>query len=333
MIPGGSATCLRSSFPEQALAAIDRVRLFSGPSPLEEPTRLRSALGPGTPRLFVKRDDALPFGFGGNKVRKLEYYGRAAVDAGADTLVTVGGVQSNHARATAALAAFLGLDCTLVLNGVPPDPPRGNALLDHLLGADVVYIAGREEREPATREVCARLRQEGRRPFLVPLGASTPLGALGFVRAIAELADQGLVPDVIVHASSSGGTQAGIEAGCRLRGWGTRVIGVSADEPADRLSDEVAGIVRGVGELLGVDLRAATLPVVDDHFVGEGYGLPTAEGREAQALAARCEALFLDDTYTAKAMAALLAYIRDGRISPDDTVLFWHTGGQAGLFA
>lgn len=195
------------------LAAMPSIALVGAPTPLEELTRLRAALG-GGPRLLVKRDDAIPFGFGGNKVRKLELVAAAALEAGADTLVTLGGIQSNHARATAATAARLGLRCLIIANGARPDRPTANALLDELLGADLEYIASRPERTAALSTALERLRAEGRRPFAIPVGASTPLGALGFARAVGELRAQAPAPDVIVHASSSGGTQAG--AGRRL---------------------------------------------------------------------------------------------------------------------
>lgn len=297
--------------------------------------RLRSALG-GGPRLLVKRDDAISFAFGGNKVRKLQYVVAEALAQGADTLVTCGGVQSNHARATVAAAARHGLAAVLVANGAPPERLTGNALLDHLLGAEVEYVAGREDRVPGMARVAERLRAEGRRPYIVPLGASTPLGALGFVRAVEELVRQGVVPDVIVHACSSGGTQAGLVAGCVLQGLATRVIGISADDPAGDVSAATRRVVEGIGDLVGENGRALAARCtieVDDGFVGEGYGLPSEASVEAQRLAARTEALFVDHTYTAKALAALVAYVRAGRFREEETVVFWHTGGQVALFA
>jgi len=305
-----------------------REELFSGPTPIQEMWRLRTVLG-GGPRLLVKRDDAIPFGFGGNKVRKLEFVLPEALAANADTLVTLGGLQSNHARATAAAAAKLGLRCVLIINGVPQDRPSGNALLDRMLGAEIEYITSRAERAAAIERVVTRLQSEGRRPFLIPLGASTPTGALGFAAAVDEMLAQGVRPDVIVHAGSSGGTQAGIVAGVARNGLSTRVIAVSADDPAASVETTVRNIVRAIP---GCDAFDGKI-VVDDTMVGEGYGIPTAASREAQQLLARSEALFVDHTYTAKAAAALIAYARDGRFSPDETVLFWHTGGQVGLFA
>jgi 1-aminocyclopropane-1-carboxylate deaminase/D-cysteine desulfhydrase-like pyridoxal-dependent ACC family enzyme len=305
-----------------------REELFSGPTPVQEMWRLRAMLG-GGPRLLVKRDDAIPFGFGGNKVRKLEFVLPEALAAEADTLVTLGGLQSNHARATAAAAAKLGLRCVLIINGMPQERPSANALLDRLLGAEIEYIGSRAERAGAIERVMTRLQAEGRRPFLIPLGASTPTGALGFAAAVDELVAQGVRPDVIVHAGSSGGTQAGLVAGVARNGLPTRIIAVSADDPAASIEPNVRAIVRAIPGCESFD-GAIT---VDDTMVGEGYGIPTDASREAQQLMARTEALFVDHTYTAKAAAALVAHARDGRFSPDETVLFWHTGGQVGLFA
>ena len=316
-----------------AAADASRVTLLSGPTPVHELSRLRDALaaeGNGRcPRLVVKRDDAIAFGFGGNKVRKLEFAIAEALAAGADTVVTLGGLQSNHARATAAAAAKLGLHCVLILNGEPPAKAAANTLLDQLLGAEIEYIPSRAERAEARDRVMERLRREGRAAFFVPLGASTPVGALGFMAAVDEMVEQEVRPDVIVHAGSSGGTQAGLVAGITRRALGTRVIAVSADDPADAIAATVGGIVRGIA---GLEAFEGTIEV-DDTRVGGGYGVATQASREAQQLAARTEALFVDHTYTAKALGALIAYVREGRFSSDQTVLFWHTGGQVGLFA
>ncbi|MDQ3997120.1 MAG: pyridoxal-phosphate dependent enzyme [Gemmatimonadota bacterium] len=330
------ATHARFDTALDRLDSVAALPLVRAATPLEEMVRLRAALGDGGPRLLVKRDDAIPFGFGGNKVRKLQIVAAEALAAGADTLVTCGGVQSNHARATAATATRLGLGCVIVANGIRPPRLTGNALLDELLGAEVEYVTTRAERDAGMERAAERLRREGRVPCVIPLGASTPRGALAYARAVGEMLRQVPAPDAIVHACSSGGTQAGLLAGCALNGLSTRVIGVSADDPASNVADAVARIVSGMGPLLGLDgdeLAAACPIEVDDSFVGEGYGLATEASREAQRLAARTEALFVDHTYTAKALAALIAYVRDGRLREGQTVLFWHTGGQVGLFA
>jgi len=284
--------------------------------------------------ILIKRDDTIPFAFGGNKVRKLRYLIPQVLTSGADTVVTCGGVQSNHARATAAACAASGLACHIVVNGVEPAAPTGNALLNRHLGATFEYVANREDRKPAMDRAFARLHRAGRRPAIVPLGASTPHGALGYLAAVAELVAQGIVPDVIVHACSSGGTSAGILAGCQLHGLATRVIGISADDPPAAVNAEIQAIVAGMEDLLGLDRGALSVSVeIDDQLVGTGYGEPTPASIEAQSLAARTEAIFVDHTYTAKALAGLIAYCRDGRIPATATVLFWHTGGQVALFA
>ena len=317
------------------LSRVPHVPLGHYPTPVEELSRLRDALG-GGPRLLVKRDDAIPFGFGGNKVRKLQYVMAEALARGADTIVTCGGVQSNHARATTAAARRHGLHPVLVCNGSTPERPSANALLDELMGAEIHYVADRADRAPGMEAQAARLRAEGLRPYVIPLGASTSLGALGYVHAVTELLDQIPAPDVIVHACSSGGTQAGLVAGCSLHAVRTRVIGISADDPAAEVSASVRRTIVGMGTLLGVDgeaLAAGCRIEVHDEFVGEGYGIPTPGSVEAQRLVARTEALFVDHTYTAKALGALIGLVRSGAFRPDQTVLFWHTGGQVGLFA
>jgi len=319
----------------QLLAHLPSLPFVPAPTLVEPMPSLRLMLG-GGPRLFIKRDDAIAFGFGGNKVRKLALVAARAVADGADTLITAGGVQSNHARATAAAAAKLGLRAILVANGQPPERLTANAFLDELLGAEVVYVPLREDRAPMILQVARRLRGEGRRPFAIPIGASTPLGALAFVLAVAELVDYMPPPDVIVHSTSSGGTQAGLVAGCRLLGLPTRVVGISADDTSQSLQSTVRAIISGVSDLLNLDpgrLSRGTAIEVDDRFVGDGYGIPTDESREALELVARTEAIFLDPTYTAKAMAGLISYVRQQRFRDNQTVLFWHTGGQVGLFA
>jgi 1-aminocyclopropane-1-carboxylate deaminase/D-cysteine desulfhydrase-like pyridoxal-dependent ACC family enzyme len=226
----------------------------------------------------------------------------------------------------------MGLGCVLVANGAPPAKPTANALLDRLLGADVRYVQGRDERAPAMEQAARELRAKGKHPCVIPLGASTPLGAAAFALAIGELLEQMPAPDVIVTSTSSGGTQAGLVAGCVLHGIPTRVIGVSADDPSEAITETVRGILRGLEDLIDASgaFNGARIEV-DDRFVGDGYGIPTAASIEAIELAARREAIFLDPTYTGKAMAGLIARLRGGALA--GTVLFWHTGGQVGLFA
>lgn len=312
------------------MMSLPSVALVADPSPIQRLSRLEAALGRRTPRLFIKRDDLLPFGLGGNKVRKWQMLAPSVVKAEADTVITCGAVQSNHARVTAAVGAVLGWRVILVLSGTQPDEATGNLRYDRLFGADVRFVPSPEARPGAMADVAETVEREGRKAFVLPLGGSTPLGAIGMARAVAELSSAGLKPDLILHASSSAGTQAGLVAGCALFGLPTRVLGVSADEPAPQLSARIGDLLEGMADLLGC--RADTLRgpfgvEVDDRHVGRGYGHPTAASLEAATLLARTEGIVLDQVYTAKAFAGLLARLREGIAGPDDTVLFWQTGG------
>jgi D-cysteine desulfhydrase family pyridoxal phosphate-dependent enzyme len=318
-----------------ALMGLPVVAFAAGPSPVHAMTRLRAGLGSACPTLLIKRDDLLSFALGGNKVRKMQAIAAEAQAAGADALITCGGVQSNHARVTAAVGAALGLPVVLVLNGQPPPVDRANLLLDRLFGAEIEFVESRGARESVMERVAADRRARGGRPFVIPLGASTATGALGFARGVGELAADGVSPDVIVHASSSGGTQAGLIAGCALLGLRARIVGVSADDSTAELRESVAGLLTGMAARLGCaasSVGAATPIDVDDGFVGDGYGIATAESSAAVELVARREGIVLDPVYTAKAMAGLLSRIRAGEFKKNETILFWHTGGTPAFF-
>jgi 1-aminocyclopropane-1-carboxylate deaminase/D-cysteine desulfhydrase-like pyridoxal-dependent ACC family enzyme len=321
------------------LESRDRQRFALVPTPLEPASRLSAALGMAA-RLLLKRDDYTSFAFGGNKVRKLEYVlTQRAVDA-CDVIITSGGVQSNHARVTAACAARLGKRCVLVLNGNAPEHPSGNALLQRLYGAEIVYVDSRQARTETVRRIAGDIAANGLRPFVVPLGASTPEGALGYASAAVEFAHQldggdGAGVVWVFISASSCGTLAGLLLGFGLAGMAdVQLVGVSADETADYIYRESRALAQRAGELIGWtgSLPEGT-PVPDDGFVGGGYGVPTAESQEAIALFARTEGCALDPVYTAKAAAALISYARAGRFDARDTVVFWHTGGAPALFA
>ncbi|MBL8228898.1 MAG: D-cysteine desulfhydrase family protein [Bryobacterales bacterium] len=313
---------------------IPRLALGHYPTPVEKLPRLRAALG-GGPKIYIKRDDYTGPGFGGNKVRKLEYMLAAAQSEGANAVITCGGEKSNHCRVTAALAARLGLECTLVLNGGGGSPKPASLAVDEWFGAHVERVQGREERAPRMEAVAAELRAKGRQPAIIPLGASTPLGAMGFVSAAAELAAQmdrhEWKLDAIYFSSSSGGTHAGLTAGRALfLAPETELVGVSADDPSGSIQSTVESILLGVGEKLGFEMEG-DIRVLDD-YVGAGYGIESEAGREALELVARTEGILLDPVYTAKAMAGLIDQIRKQRYSESQSVLFWHTGGQLALF-
>ncbi len=312
-----------------------RVSIAHLPTPLEMLPRLTAHLG--GPQLWAKRDDQTGLATGGNKTRKLEFLVAEALAQGADTLVTCGAAQSNHARQTAAAAARFGLACTLVLRGEPPPQAQGNLLLDELLGAEIVW-AGADDLTARLEETADALRSRGRRPYVVPYGGSNPVGVCGYVAAMEELlaqaAQAGLSFDHIVLASSSGGTQAGLTVAARALNYRGRILGISVDLPADPLRRRMAELATATADHLGLPLTFAPEDfAVEDGYRGGGYGVISDLEREAIRLLARTEGLLLDPVYTGRAFGGLIDLIRRGVFSPQERVLFWHTGGVAGLFA
>jgi D-cysteine desulfhydrase family pyridoxal phosphate-dependent enzyme len=331
-----------------ALDTLPRFRLARLPTPLHEAWRLRAALGGPVrcPRILIKRDDLTDLALGGNKARKLEFILADALDKGASALVTTGGVQSNHARMTAAAATLAGLKSILVLSGAAPGVATGNLLLDDLLGAEVhlldVPFDRPEELDAAEAvklaEVVRQLEGRGEMPYVVPLGGSNALGSLGYVQATRELLDQvtaaGHTPTHLFYASGSRGTQAGLELGARLfkAPWQLQGIAVSAGESEKRL--RAARIMTEAASLVGLSLDVNPDELrTDQSYYGDGYAMPTEGGTEAIRMLARTEAIFLDPVYTAKGMSGLIDYIRRGEVEPRATVIFLHTGGVPGLFA
>ena len=232
---------------------IPRLRLGVYPTPIEEMPRLREALG-GGPRLYIKRDDYSGLGFGGNKVRKLEYVFAEAQRTGVDTVLTIGGIRSNHARVTAAIAAKLGLACHLILNGSSDDVPASR-YLDELYGAVIHPVQLPKDRIPTMLEIAGKLQAQGARTMEIPLGASDTLGAMGYVAAAEEIAAAGMKFDAIFHCTSSGGTHAGLDAGLQLFGLSDiRLIGVSPDESAGSICAHVAEIRDAIAARLGINV-------------------------------------------------------------------------------
>lgn len=299
------------------------------PTPVQPMDRLGEALGVAPGRLWVKRDDLTGLAGGGNKVRKLEHLCADALAQGCDTLVTGGAEQSNHARLTAAAANRLGLDCTIVLAGDAVPVPTGNVIIDHLLGPEIVWAGpiGYYALEQRMRDETDRLRQQGRRPYLIPVGGASTIGELGYVVAARELREQ--LPDVslVVTADGSGGTHAGLAAGL---GSLDLVLGVDAGTRPD-LEDVVPPKAAEAAALAGVPAPTGTVAVDRDRF-GDGYGAPTPACREALDLAARHEGLVLDPVYTGKALAGLIAAVREDRVPADGVLVFLHTGGLPALF-
>ena len=307
-----------------------RLRLLHLPTPVERADRLAAAIGMRRGSLWVKRDDVTTVGGGGNKSRKLEFVLGEALALGADTVVTLGAGQSNAARATAAAARRCGLECVIVAVGRPPARPSGNLLLDLLFGADVRWCAPDDPRsdEEVLEAEAAGLRAAGRRPYIIPTGASTPLGALGYVLAADEIRAQ--VPDVdlVVTATGSAGTQAGLVAGF---GGHDRVLGIRIGTRRN-LRQRIADIAADGAELASRPAPTGDVCLDDDHL-GAGYAEHTDEAATAIYLAARAEGLLFDPVYTGKAFAGLIANVRAGRIAPDQTVVFLHTGGLPAIFA
>jgi D-cysteine desulfhydrase family pyridoxal phosphate-dependent enzyme len=282
----------------------------------------------------VKRDDQTGLGLGGNKTRKLEFLIGEARDLGANTVISGGALQSNHCRQTAAAAARFGFDCILVLNGEMPKHPSANLLVDELLGAKIKRISDRNSRDRVLQETYDQCLAEGKRPYLVPYGGSSPTGALGYVFAMEEFVKQDVHADWMVFATSSGGTHAGLLLGQRIFGFKGRVLGISIDESEEWLKTHVSELASQVSEKLGNRIQFASGEVMANaDYCKAGYGVLTNAEREAVKLFAKCEGLLLDPVYTGRAAAGMIDLIRKGFFSRDETVLFWHTGGQPALFA
>ena len=323
---------------------IPRLHFAHLPTPIEELPRLSKALG--GPRLLVKRDDQTGLAFGGNKTRKLEFLVAEAQEQGAKMMISAGAIQSNHCRQTAAAAARFGFECTLVLTGEMPEQPSGNLLLDQLFGARIVNVADRKDRDRVLQETFDRAASEGKKPYLVPYGGSSPTGALGYAFAVEELMKQmagfrsfqnfGSLDrvDWIIFGTSSGGTHAGLVLGQRVFGCQGKALGISIDEPVEWLQKNISALASSASEKLGERIEFVPADVsANADYCAAGYGVLTGAEREAVRLFARHEGLLLDPVYTGRAAAGMIDLVRKGFFKKDETVLFWHTGGQPALFA
>jgi D-cysteine desulfhydrase len=291
----------------------------------------------GGPRILVKRDDLTGLATGGNKTRKLEYLIADALGQGAQTVITTGAPQSNHARQTAAAAARCGLSSVLVLSSMAPDIITGNLLIDELVGARIRW-AGDRDRYTVMEEVAREEMAAGRKSYIIPVGGSNAIGASAYVQAMDEVArqalDMGTSLDHIVLASGSGGTQAGMIVGARALNFQGRILGISVGAPAEALGRTIGDLAQLTTTHLGLRFEIAQDAVhVNDDYVGEGYSVMGEAEREAIRLVARKEGLLLDPVYTGRAMAGLIDLIGKGEFSRSETVLFWHTGGTPALFA
>ncbi|MER3543900.1 MAG: D-cysteine desulfhydrase [Chloroflexota bacterium] len=324
------------------LAAFPRLPLAAYPTPLAPLPRLTAQLS--GPALWVKRDDGIGPALGGNKARKLEFLMAEAQRRGARQVATFGGLQSNHARMTAAVAGALGMEAHLFFFERCPEEMRGNLLLESLLGAKMHFLplggGGGLTLERANRLVrlLARLRV-GPNAYFIPVGGHTALGALGYVLCAAELHEQtaaaGLPQATVVTAAGTGGTLAGLLAGFALLDSPLRVLGIDVGKLWKGFPASIAHLTEEVCVLLGEPRRFAPedIPLIEGHYVGAAYGVPSPEGMAALRQVATCEGLILDPVYTGKAMAGLLDLIRQGYFRRDEAVIFLHTGGAPALFA
>jgi L-cysteate sulfo-lyase len=310
------------------------------PTPLEHLPRLSKHLG--GPEIYVKRDDCTGLASGGNKTRKLEYSMAEALQQGADTIVTVGAVQSNHVRQTAAAAAKLGLGCEVLLEHRVPEPSEpyatsGNVLLDKILGANLREYPGGTDFDVALDEVANEVNAAGGKPYIIPGGASNTVGALGYVNCALELLEQideqGLDIAHIVTATGSAGTQAGLIVGLKAMQSEVQLLGIGVNIPREAQEEKVYKLACETAEYIGKPGCVAREDVVANcDYVGDGYGVPTESMNEAVLMLARDEGLLFDPVYSGKGLAGMIDLIRNGSLA-DGNIVFLHTGGSAALFA
>lgn len=331
-LPRNTASIDFDRFPQTSLC--------HRPTPIESMPRLTELLG--GPRLFIKRDDCTGLAMGGNKTRKLEFLVGEAMQEKADMLITQGAVQSNHVRQTAAAACKVGMKCHVLLERRVPDrdssyEETGNVLLDNLFGATYEFRPSGLDMNAEALAVSENMRANGHRPYFIPGGGSNATGALGYARCAQEIAEHtratGETFDWLVMATGSTGTQAGLVAGFHAIGHNLPVMGVSVRQPRERQMNAVHGLTQKTLETLGSDGVPLSKILVDDGYVGEGYGIPAESTLEAIRLLARQEGILLDPVYSAKGMAGLIGMIRQGFFKATENVLFLHTGGSTALFA
>jgi L-cysteate sulfo-lyase len=322
------------------LARFPRVRLGHLPTPLEPMPNLTKLLG--GPKLYIKRDDCTGLSSGGNKTRKLEFLMADALQKGADTVITQGAIQSNHARQTAAAAAKLGMKCQILLeNRTGSQSPdycgSGNVLLDHIHGAPTRTFPGGTDMNAAMEVVAEEVRSKGGKPYIIVGGGSNAIGALGYVNCALELVaqanDMSLRIDHLVHATGSAGTQAGLVAGLEGLRSHIPVLGIGVRAPRPLQEENVFKLACATADLMGMTGAVARDRVVaNTDYVGPGYGKPTDAMIEAINLLARTEGILLDPVYSGKGMAGLIDLVRKGHFKATENIVFLHTGGSVGLF-
>ncbi len=323
------------------LSRFPRLHFAHLPTPLESLTRLSEALG--GPKLWIKRDDCTGLSTGGNKTRKLEFLMAHALEEKADTIITQGAIQSNHARQTTAIAAKLGMECHVLLEdrtGHPDDPYiyNGNVLLDQLHGSTISRRPADTDMNAAMEELAQQLRDDGKSPYIIPGGGSNEIGALGYVNAAIELTtqakDRSLRIDHLVHATGSSGTQAGLVLGMEGINSGIPVYGVGVRAPRQKQEEMVFDLARRTAVYMGLnpDVISREKVIANCDYVGDGYGLPTPAMAEAVKMMAQYEGILLDPVYSGKGFSGLIDLIRKGHFKAGENVVFLHTGGSAALF-
>ena len=322
------------------LAKFPKVRLGHLPTPLEPMDRLSEILG--GPRLWVKRDDCTGLSSGGNKTRKLEFLMADAQSKGADTIITQGATQSNHARQTTAAAAKLGMECHILLEDRTGSNDNnyilnGNVLLDRLHGASVSKRSGGTDMNLEMQDFADALIEKGKKPYIIPGGGSNPIGALGYVNCARELTEQaseiGLKIDALVHATGSAGTQAGLVTGLAAIQSSIHLLGIGVRAPKDKQEQMVFDLAQKTADYLdtGIEIERDKVRAICD-YVGAGYGLPTDGMIKAVKLLAQSEGLLFDPVYSGKGLDGLIDQIKKGYFAGMDNVVFLHTGGSAALF-
>jgi L-cysteate sulfo-lyase len=323
------------------LEQFPRVSLAHLPTPLEHLPRLSKHLG--GPEIWIKRDDCTGLASGGNKTRKLEFSMAAALDEGADTIITVGAVQSNHVRQTAAAAAKLGLACEVLLEHRVTEPSEpyansGNVFLDKIFGANLREYPGGTDFDAAMNEVADEVIAAGGKPYIIPGGASNAIGALGYVNCALELlqqaGEQGLEIDHLVTATGSAGTQAGLAVGLKAAGSSIPMLGIGVNAPRDAQEEKVYKLAVETAEYIGKPGIVKREDIVANcDYVGAGYGVPTESMNDAVLLLARLEGLLFDPVYSGKALAGMIDLVSGGSLKDASNIVFLHTGGSAALFA
>jgi len=315
----------------------EKIPLAHLPTPLQRLPRLSEELG--GPEIYLKRDDLTGIIETGNKIRKLEFLLAEAQQQGCQVLITCGGAQSNHARATAVAAARSGLKCHLVLRDSTGSEVDSNLLLDRLVGAEITFITPSEYEQ--VDDIMAKLAEEyvarGSKPYVIPEGGSNALGSLGYVAAMQELAEQAAAQnlefDHLICAVGSGGTLAGMLLGKSLYGLRVQIHGINVCDDAPYFQNRVSNILRSARRKFGFQLNLQSHEIsIIDGYVGKGYGLNRQEEIELIKHVAQREGVVLDPLYTGKAMFGLVDQIRQGRFKAGEKILFWHTGGIFGLF-